>query len=210
MALRTFQARVAALQWVRRRSVLLHGEQRRFPSLHIVAGSAFAAIRPLGELTVVSILVAIHALLKRDGFLEVAVCVALSAIDGGMFAQQGELGLGMVKALVQRLQVNLLPSARVVAGLAALRETAMMRVLMAIGTLVERDAYILRLAIGAVDVALGALHLGVQSSEWIPSLGVIELAHVDRLPVHEVVAGLAVRTEAPFVLVLVAGKATRR
>lgn len=38
----------------------------------------------------------------------------------------------------------------------------------------------------------------------------IELAYVDLLPILEVVAGLAIRSEPPFVLVLVASEASRR
>lgn len=48
--------------------------------------------------------------------------------------------------------------------LAALRETAVMRILMAVGTLIERNAYVLRLSVGSIGVALGALHLQVQPS----------------------------------------------
>jgi hypothetical protein len=36
-----------------------------------------------------------------------------------------------------------------------------MRVFMAIGAQIEGNAHVLRLAVGSVDVALGALHLGM-------------------------------------------------
>ena len=79
------------------------------------------------------------------------------------------------------------------AGRAGLGEAALVRIFVAIRAQVEWDADVLRLAIGAVGVALGALHLGVQAGQGIASLAVIELADVNRLPVHEVVAGLAIR-----------------
>jgi hypothetical protein len=46
----------------------------------------------------------------------------------------------------------------------ALREAAVMRILMAVGTLIECDAYVLRLSVSPIGVALGALHLHVQPS----------------------------------------------
>ena len=46
--------------------------------------------------------------------------------------------------------------------LAALRESAVMRILVAVGTLIKWNADVLRLSVGSVGVALGALHLQVQ------------------------------------------------
>lgn len=65
----------------------------------------------------------------------------------------------------------------------------MMRILVAVRTLIEWNADILRLAVCSRGVALGALHLQVHSRQWIAGLGVIELAYVDRFPIDEVVAG---------------------
>ena len=74
---------------------------------------------------------------------------------------------------------------------------------------------VLRLAVRSVGVALGALHLGMQAGQRIARLRVIELgltglADIDRFPVHEIVALLAVWAQAAFVLILVAGDATGR
>ena len=85
-----------------------------------------------------------------------------------------------------------------------------MRVFVAIGAQVEGDAYVLRLPIGAVGMALGALHLRVQPGQRIAGLAVIELGRVDLLPVDEVMAGLAVRTKSTLVEILVAGNASGR
>ena len=125
---------------------------------------AFSAVGTLGELAVVGIgLVAIHALGEGQRFLEVAAGVALSAIDRRMFAEERELGLRMVEALINALQRDFFPPARAVARLAGLREAAAMRILMAVGALAKRNSNILRLAVGPVGVALGALHLSVQT-----------------------------------------------
>ena len=68
---------------------------------------------------------------------------------------------------------------------------------------------ILRLTVCSIRVALGALHLQVQPGQRVACLGVIELAHVDRLPIHEVVAGSAILAQPPLVLILVASHARR-
>ena len=85
-----------------------------------------------------------------------------------------------------------------------------MRILMAVGTLIEWNAYVPRLSVWPVAVALGALHLQVQSRQRIARLGVIELAHVDRLPIDEVVARNTILAKPPLMLILVAGGACGR
>ena len=91
----------------------------------------------------------------------------------------------------------------------------MVRVLVTVGALVERNAHVLRLAVRPVGVALGTLHLGVQAGQGIACLRVIKLgltglADIDRLPIHEIVALLAIRTQAAFVLIFMAGNAAGR
>ena len=132
MALHAFQTRVTALERVVGRGVFFHGEKGRLPALHVVAGRALAAILTLDELPFVSILVAIRALLKWDLLLEIAVGVALGALDGSVLALERVFGLGVVEPLVDGLQVDPLPSGGAVAGVATLREAAMVWVLVAI------------------------------------------------------------------------------
>jgi hypothetical protein len=187
--------------------VILHGEKGRLPALHVMTGRALAAILTLEELPIMSILVAIRALLERDLLLEIAVGVALSTFDGSVLALEGILGLGVVESLVDGLQADPLPSAGIVAGVATLREAAVVGILVAIGALAEWKANVLRLAIGTIRVALGALHLRMQSGEGIAGLGVVELAHVDGFPVDEVMAGLAVRAQTALVEIFVTGRA---
>ena len=187
--------------------MIFHGEKGRLPALDVVAGRALAAILTLDELPVVSILVAIRALLEGDLLLEIPVGVALGAIEGGVLALERVLGFGVVESLVDGLQADPLPSAGIMAGVATLREAAVVRILVAIGALAEWNANVLRLAVGTVGVTLGTLHLRMQSGERITGLRMVELAHVDGFPVDEVVAGLAVRAQTTLVEILVTGRA---
>lgn len=207
VALHALQPRVTALERVVGRSVFFHGEKGRLPALYVVAGRTLAAILTLDELPVVSILVAIRAFLEWDLLLEIAVGVALGAIDGSVLAFERVLGLGMVESLADGLKVDPLPSAGIVAGVATLGEAAVVGILVAIGTLAEWNANVLGLAIGTVGVTLGALHLRMQSGEGIAGFGVVELAHVDGFPVDEVVTGLARRAQTALVEIFVTGRA---
>ena len=216
MTLRALQTSMSTLQRIRARGVLLYRECRRLPALHRMAGSAFPGVRTLGKLAVVRIgFVAVHALGKCEWFLEVSAGMALGTIHDGVLAFQRKFRLGVIEAFVHRLQRNLFPPVRVVARLATLSEAPMVRVFVAIGTLVERNACVLGLAVGSVDVTLCTLHLLMQSGQRVLSLGVVELglarlADIDCLPVFEVVALLAAWSEAALVAILVADNATRR
>ena len=163
MALGAFQTRMSALQWVCAQSMFLHCERGGFPAVHGVARGTFSAVRAFGKLAVVGIgLVAIHALLEYERLFEVSIGMALVAIHAAVFALQGELCLGVIKTLIQRLSRDLLPTARVVAGLAGLpREACSVRVFVAVRALSEANPCVLWFAIGAVGVTLRALHLGV-------------------------------------------------
>ena len=85
----------------------------------------------------------------------------------------------------------------------------MMRISVAVRTLIERTSNVLRLAVGAVGVALGTLHLSVQTGERIASLRVVELTNTDRLPVDEVVALLAGSSKPAFVCIFMARGTSR-
>jgi|SRR5579863_1815821 len=211
VALHAFDARMASLQRISAKGVFFHRERGGLPALHGVTGSTFAAIRAFDELSPVGIrLVAVHALGESDGLFEVSVGVTLRAIHGRMLTLQRILGFGMIKALVHRLPRNSLPPARVVAGLAALREAAMVRIPVAIRAQVEGDADILRFAVGSVHVALRALHLDVQAGQRIPRPRVVEFLNLDGFPVFEIVTLLARRTEPALMRVFMTGGAGRR
>lgn len=90
-----------ALQRIRTGRMFLDSERRRLPPVHCVAGSALAVIRPPGKLPIVRIgLVTIHALREDQGLLEVAIGVALGAIDADVLPLQGKLGFRVVEALI--------------------------------------------------------------------------------------------------------------
>lgn len=151
---------------------------------------------------------AVHALGEHQRFFKIAIGMALSAVDTRVLSFQRKLRFRVIEALIHRLQGNLLPPAGVVTGLTSLRETAVVGILMAVGTLIEWNAYVLRLPVWPIGVALRALHLQVQARQRVACLGMIELAHVDRLPIDEVVARKTILAKASFVLILVAGDAS--
>ena len=103
MALRALETSVPSLQWIRGGSMFFHGERGRLPSLHVVTGRALATICALGELSLVRILVTIHALCKYQRFFEIPVSMALSATYGRVLAFEWELCFRVIKALVHRL-----------------------------------------------------------------------------------------------------------
>lgn len=100
MALRALQTAMFALQGIRSRRVLFQSEGRGLEPLYIVAAAAFRAAGALGELALVFVLVAIHALLEGERLFEITVAMAGHTVDGLMFSQQWILGLRVVEALV--------------------------------------------------------------------------------------------------------------
>ena len=116
MALRALQASVATLQGIRRRRMFLNREIRGLPALHRVARRALSLIGALGKLALVRIrLVTVHALREYERFFEVAVRMTLSAVHSDVLPLERKLRFGVIKALIHRLQRNLLPAAGVVA-----------------------------------------------------------------------------------------------
>src|ERR1035441_5940838 len=115
-----------------------------------MAGRAFDTPRPLGELAVMRIgLVTIHALGEGDRLFEISARVATRTIHGGVLALQRILGLRVIEIPAHRSHGNSLPAFGVVAGLAALRETAVVRIGVAIRALGKRDSGVARFAVGA-------------------------------------------------------------
>lgn len=133
VALGTLEPRVTAFQRIRSDCMLFHREGRWLPPLNIVARLTLATVRPLLELPFVRIgFVAIHALGEGQRLLEIAIRVALGAVHADMLPLQRELCFRVIEELVHRLQRNLLPTARVVAGLATLRKARLMRISVAV------------------------------------------------------------------------------
>jgi len=115
VTLRAFQPGMSSLQAIGSGRVIFHRKRRRLPSADSVTGSTLSAVGPLGKLAVMRIrLVAIHALLENQRFLEITASVALNAVHAGVFLEQGISGLGVIEFLVHLCDRNLLPAAGVV------------------------------------------------------------------------------------------------
>src|ERR1700680_3723841 len=187
--------------------MFLDRERRRFPSIHRVAGRALAMIGPACELPGMRIgLVTVHTPLEGEGFLEISASVTLRAINAGVLSLQRKLCLRVVEAFIHRVERNLLPSPGAMAGLAALRKTSMMRILMAIRTLVEWDSRVSRLGLRARRMTFRARNLSMQSRQRIARPRMVELADANRLPILEVVALLTTGPKPTAVRVLMAGR----
>ena len=78
---------VDAFQGVFGIGVFLHAKRGGLPILLIVATRAFAVIGAGVELSMMCVLVAIHALGVRYGRLEIAFCVAFGALNGFMLSK---------------------------------------------------------------------------------------------------------------------------
>lgn len=134
--------------------------------------------------------------------------MALQAIYALVLALQRVLGFRVIESLVDSLQRDTLPAAGVVTRLTALlRETAAMRISMAVRTSIESQAGPSRLIVAARGVTFLTSDLGVQAGERIAGLVVVELR--DIFPVVEIVALLAILPQAAMVLVLMAVHAVR-
>lgn len=98
MAFSAFHDDVFSLQRVSGCVVFLHTEQRRLPSIEVMAFRAFALLRPRVKLAFVRVrFVAVGAVRKGQRLFEVAFQVALCAADHGVLAEQRVLGFGMIK-----------------------------------------------------------------------------------------------------------------
>ena len=96
------------------------------PALHGVATLAPAAVRAFQELPAVRIgIVAIGAIGKGHGGLEVGALVAAQARHIEVFSQQWVAGLRVIEGGNER---GFLPCRSIVAGIATLRELAFMRI----------------------------------------------------------------------------------
>jgi len=206
VTLRALQSGMPALQRIGRGCVVLHCEPRWFPPFHGVTRSALCARRPLGELPIVWVgFVAIHTLLKSQRLLEVSAAVTLNAVDHRMLSQQRIFRFRVIETLADGFRRNLLPTASVMAGLAALRETSTVRIRVAIGTQREGNPRVTGFVVGSRRVAFLTGDLRMQTGKRIARFRMIELFNLDRLPVLIVVTLQTVGPKPPFVFVLVAG-----
>jgi hypothetical protein len=83
-----FQVSVLTLKRISRSGMFLEAKQGWAKALYGVARGALDTAGPLGKLSVVRIrLVAIHAFLEGNRLLEIAVLMALRALDGLVLSQ---------------------------------------------------------------------------------------------------------------------------
>ncbi len=68
--------------------MFLDAEERRLPSLDFVAFRTLTFLRALRKLAIVDVLVAVHALRKRERSLEVPARVAGNATHLGVLSEQ--------------------------------------------------------------------------------------------------------------------------
>jgi len=183
---------VAPFQGIGRCGVVFHGERGWLESVDSVAGSALAAVGTLSKLAFVRVwLVAVHALLESQGLFEISSRVALRTLHRSMLAEQRIFGFRVVETLIDRLGRHPLPSAGIVARLAALGEASVMRIGVTIGAFTERDSGVERFIVRSGRMTLLAGDLRVQTSQGIAGPGVVELAYVDGFPI---VVGMALKT----------------
>lgn len=102
VALCALQAGMFPLQGVGSGCMLLQAKGARLETLHGVAGTALASIGALGELALMLILVAMHALLKSQRLFEIAAAVALQAIDFLVLAEQRIFRLRVIEIPAKR------------------------------------------------------------------------------------------------------------
>src|SRR6516165_8425730 len=209
VTLRTFHLDVFAFQGVARVVVLFHAKSRRLPPVDVVTLFTGAFPRAVVKLPLVRIgRVAVLASLKRNLFLEVIIQMAGLADHLGVLAEQGVLGLGVIKVIGWKHD---LPSVGCMAGLARFFEFAAVWIdvaVDAVGKLHVLVPYRPARCIGLVALIAG--HLAVQSGQRIPRLRVIKLAFLAHLPGFHVVALSALAPERSFVRIGMARSASRR
>ena len=211
MTLPTRERGMFALQRIRGRGVFLQTKLRRLEAVDAVAGRTFIAGRSLRELPAVRVRpVAVRAFLKYQRLTEIALGVALHTINLGVLAEQREFRLVMVECAIQGWGRNPVPANRGVAGLASLREPAMVGIGMAVCTVTKRYSRVTRLFVHPDDVASLAANFRMRAGERVACERVIELADVDRLPVAGVMTLQAIGAEPAIVAVLMASDAARR
>ena len=183
----------------------------RLEAVYSVAGCALTPVDALGELAMMRIRpVTIHALLKGYWLLEISRFVALHTTHFSVLAEKRKFGLGVVEVLVQCGRRNLLPTQSAVAGLAGLAEPAAMGIRMTVLATAKCYSRVAWPFVSSGSVALLATDIAMQAGERIAGLGMVELTDTDAFPVVVVVTLQTIGSELSFVLILMAGGATRR
>src|SRR5579864_1052739 len=201
---------MSAVQRKPRLLVPRQGEGGRPVSGQVVALLALVEVRGARELALVFVLVAVSAVgefqLVNRG--PARGNMALLAAHAGVLAlQRVSAGGVLLDPEHRRPETVHVVAGRALALIGALYELSLVRVLVAIGTLLEGD----RLLEISSGMALVAAHLNMLAQQGKPGLRVVEpLAHRRRrhaLPAAGVVTGLAAAGEGAMVRIGVAGTA---
>lgn len=186
--------------------MLLDSEQRRLPSVDVVALRAFAFLWAGVELAFVWIRgVAVFASRKGELLFKVTIEVTSDAGDLGVLTEQRVLGLGVIEIETRK---NGFPTAGGVASVASFLERALVRIDMASGAGVELYVLVASWSAGHIGlVTFFARHFDVQASERVASFGMVEI--LGRFPALNVMALGALVAQLAFVRIGVAGNAIR-
>ena len=173
MALVAGNRDMTAIQWIFCCRVIFDAKRRRLESIDRVAGRTFPAVHPRQELAFVRVLVAVRALCKRHGRLEVAARVAVGTFDGCVFAKQRIFRFSVIESLQLS---DLAPVGRVMTRLARGGKTALVGIGMACRTFRKGEAGVfhIRFCVGNGDVALRARRLFVRPGERILGFRMVE------------------------------------
>jgi len=207
VALGTLHASVSAFQRVLGSRVFFHAKERRLPVVDGVALGALALPRALGELALVNVEVAIHAVRKSQRLFEIASYMTGRATHRRVLAQQRVPRLGVIKS---KDWEQFFPAGGPVAGLATLRrERPFMWVHVTINAGAESHIAESRWSAGFIRLmAFFTSHFDVHPRQRITRLRMVELLR--GFPIVYVVTALAIVSQLVFVRVRMAGKAVLR
>lgn len=207
MALVAGHGDVLALQGIFGGVMLFHPEKRGFPPVDGVTLRAFAFPGTRFELAFMRIgFVAVHAVRKRQGLLEITVQVACRTANHGMLPEERVLCLRMVEFKTRK---QFFPPRSGVTLFAALFERPLMGIDVAVDASLKLHVLVTRRPAGDVRlVAFLAGDLNVLAGQRVAGLGVIEL--LGRFPVREIMALQTVVSQLAFVHIFVARLAVLR
>ena len=145
-------------------------KRRRPESLVGVTRAALAMVGAVSELSLVLVLMAVHALFVRHRRFEIRGLVTLLAGEPGVLAVERELRGGVIE--VRRQAVYGTPCRGVVTGFASCDKSAAVRILVTPGALCEAQLAVLDHlgVVGHRAMALFALQIGVLSRQGILGL----------------------------------------
>ena len=178
VTLLAFDRGVLALQRIFCFGMIADHEFSGLEALFVVARRTLSAVTATRKLRAMRTgVVTVAAVLEGDLLREASSLVTFFAIEGGVLAEQRELG-GAVIEMATDAGHDQLEAVGVVAGSTGfIAEGGTMRALVAVFAAIVLELNEAGLAVIAGGVTLHAIHLGVKSGERVAGLGVIESLH---------------------------------